>query len=266
MAATQPLDSRILSQLIPREYDGKSAQEGRRFLAHTRLYLDQMDIAKIAPAISWIIALNRLTDHAARWADPFIIQIAEGHTPWSTRKAFVADFKSHFCAADDRKAAISELNKLCAVPKQLGTVKEYTASFNAIAARTPFSLEDRRDHYVAALPTRLQDEFAITAHVIDTLAQAQKVALLMDQQLAERLEDQKQRNAKEQIASNRTAHTSSTSKGQPQATHPLPATAPAPATPTPPTAAEELTALRAQLRMLKERVAAVSGAQEKEDF
>ena len=35
MAATQPLDSRILSQLIPREYDGKSAQEGRRFLAHT---------------------------------------------------------------------------------------------------------------------------------------------------------------------------------------------------------------------------------------
>ena len=167
---------------------------------------------------------------------------------------------------DDRKAAISELNKLCAVPKQLGTVKEYTASFNAIAARTPFSLEDRRDRYVAALPTRLQDEFAITAHVIDTLAQAQKVALLMDQQLAERLEDQKQRNAKEQIASNRTAHTSSTSKGQPQATYPLPTTAPAPATPTPLMAAAELTALRAQLHALKEWVAAVSGAQEKEDF
>ena len=88
----------------------------------------------------------------------------------------------------------------------------------------------------------------------------------MDQQLAERLEDQKQRNIKEQIASNRTAHTSFTSKGQPQATHPLLATAPAPATPTPPTAAAELTALRAQLRTLKERVAAVSGAQEKEDF
>ena len=88
----------------------------------------------------------------------------------------------------------------------------------------------------------------------------------MDQQLAERLEDQKQRNTKEQIASNRTTHTSPTSKGQPQATHPLPATAPAPATPTPPTAAAELMALRAQLRTLKERVAAVSGAQEKEDF
>lgn len=51
MAATQPLDSRILSQLIPREYNGKSAQEGRRFLAHTRLYLDQMDIAQITSAI-----------------------------------------------------------------------------------------------------------------------------------------------------------------------------------------------------------------------
>ena len=101
MAATQPLDSRILSQLIPHEYNGKSAQEGRHFLAHTRLYLDQMDIAKIAPEISWIIALNRLTDHAARWADPFIIQIAEGHIPWNTRKAFVADFESHFCAVDD---------------------------------------------------------------------------------------------------------------------------------------------------------------------
>ena len=60
MAATQPLDSRILSQLIPREYNGKSAQEGCRFLAHTRLYLDQMDIAQIAPAIGWIIALNHL--------------------------------------------------------------------------------------------------------------------------------------------------------------------------------------------------------------
>ena len=88
----------------------------------------------------------------------------------------------------------------------------------------------------------------------------------MDQQLAERLEDQKQRNAKEQIASNRTAHTSSTSKGQSQATYPLPTTAPAPATPTPPMAAAELTALRTQLRTLKEQVAAVSGAQEKEDF
>ena len=88
----------------------------------------------------------------------------------------------------------------------------------------------------------------------------------MDQQLAEWLEDQKQCNAKEQIALNRIAHTSPTSKGQPQATHPLPATAPAPATPMPLTAAAELTALRAQLRTLKERVAAVSGAQEKEDF
>ena len=191
MAATQPLDSRILSQLISCKYDGKSAQEGRRFLAHTRLYLDQMDIAQIAPMISWIIALNHLTDHAAQWADPFIIQIAEGHIPWSTRKAFVADFESHFCAVDNQKAAISELNKLCVVPKQLGMVKEYMASFNAIAARTPFSLEDRRDRYIAALPTWLQDEFAITAHIIDTLAQAQKVALLMDQQLAERLDDRK---------------------------------------------------------------------------
>ena len=65
MAATQPLDLRILSQLIPREYDGKSAQEGRCFLAHTRLYLDQMDIVQIAPTIGWIIALNCLTDHTA---------------------------------------------------------------------------------------------------------------------------------------------------------------------------------------------------------
>ena len=154
MAATQPLDSRILSQLIPREYDGKSAQEGRRFLAHIRLYLDQMDIAQIAPAIGWIIALNRLTNHAAQWADPFIIQIAEGHIPWNTRKAFVADFESHFFAVDDQKAAISELNKLCAVPKQLGTVKEYTSSFNTIAARTPFSLEDRRCYDKAVSASR----------------------------------------------------------------------------------------------------------------
>ena len=40
-----------------------------------------MDIAQITPAIGWVIALNRLINHAARWADPFIIQIAEGHIP-----------------------------------------------------------------------------------------------------------------------------------------------------------------------------------------
>ena len=49
MATTQPLDLRILSQLIPREYNGKSAQEGRRFLAHTRLYLDQIDRVQNGP-------------------------------------------------------------------------------------------------------------------------------------------------------------------------------------------------------------------------
>ena len=76
MAATQPLDSRILSQLIPREYNGKSAQEGRRFLTHTRLYLDQMDIAKIASAISWIIALNHLTV-----TNPFFDAVGSGTSP-----------------------------------------------------------------------------------------------------------------------------------------------------------------------------------------
>ena len=134
--------------------------------------------------------LSRLTDTAAQWAGPYMIQVATGTTPpWADADAFAKDFEDHFCAVDDKNAAITELRKLTKQSHKLGTVKDYTTQFNAIAARTGFSDDDKRDRYMHGLPYKIQDEFAITAHAVGTLAEAQKVALSMDQNLASRAEE-----------------------------------------------------------------------------
>lgn len=103
--------------------------------------------------------------------------------------AFEAAFKAHFCAADDKEAAVAELVKLCKAYHKVGTVKEYTTDFNAIAARTSFSDEDKRERYRTGLPPRIKDILATTAHDISDLAKIQKVALLFDQGLLTREEE-----------------------------------------------------------------------------
>ena len=51
--------------------------------------------------------------------------------------------KAHFCAANNKEAAVAELIKLCKAYHKVGMVKEYTADFNTIAAQTSFSNEDK---------------------------------------------------------------------------------------------------------------------------
>ena len=73
---------------------------------------------------------------------------------------------------------------MCKASHKLGTIKEYTAEFNAVAARTKFSKEDKLERYRAGLPYKLKDIFAQRAHNISTLTKIQTVALSVNQNLA----------------------------------------------------------------------------------
>ena len=227
-----------------------------------------------------MVILSRLTDTAAQWAGPYMIQVATGTTPpWADADAFAKDFEDHFCAVDDKNAAITELRKLTKQSHKLGTVKDYTTQFNAIAARTGFSDDDKRDRYVHGLPYKIQDEFAITAHAVGTLAEAQKVALSMDQNLASRAEERPKfkpfgKGRSERLTANQGPKGVCWNCGQPghlkrDCRNPAQAIASTSTpTPTPATSAttDELVALREQIKAMNERIAAITVAREKEGF
>ena len=83
--------------------------------------------AGVPSELSWMVILSRLTDMAAQWAGPYMIQVATGTTPpWADADAFARDFEDHFCAVNNKNAAIAELRKLTKQSHKLGTVKDYT--------------------------------------------------------------------------------------------------------------------------------------------
>ena len=133
--------------------------------------------------IVWSTILNKLTDGAADWVGPHTITLASGGTPWVDLDEFKTAFKAHFCAANDKEAAVAELVKLCKAYHKVSMVKEYTADFNATAAWTSFSDEDKHKRYRTGLPPQIKDILATTTHDISNLAKIQKVALLFDQGL-----------------------------------------------------------------------------------
>ena len=145
MTTPLPFDiSKLLSQIAPPTYDGKTAQDGLRFVSAARIYHNTLTTAApgLDPIVTWITVLSKLTEGAADWAGPHIVALANAKSPWADFNAFETAFKAHFCAADDKEAAVAELVKLCKAYHKVGTVKEYTAQFNAIAARTSFSDAD----------------------------------------------------------------------------------------------------------------------------
>ncbi|TFK78359.1 hypothetical protein K466DRAFT_507392, partial [Polyporus arcularius HHB13444] len=127
-------------------YDGKNAQEGLTFISSAKAYHEVAATAGAGVNLVWMVILNRITGDAASWAGPHIITAATT-TPWPDVTAFEDVFKAHFCAVDDKEAATAELVKLCKASHRLGTVKEYTAEFNVVAARTAFSVDDKREHH-----------------------------------------------------------------------------------------------------------------------
>ncbi|PIL27844.1 transcription factor [Ganoderma sinense ZZ0214-1] len=183
--------SKLVTQLAPREYDGKMAQDGLRFVSAASIY--HSNITTFSPSfpetILWITLLNKLTEGAAEWAGPHIVTLASGTQPWADFAAFETAFKAHFCAADDKEAAIAELVKLCKGQHKIGTVQDYTVKFNAIAARTSFSAEDKRERYRTGLPYKIKDILATSGHDTSSITKIQAVALTMDQNLLVREEE-----------------------------------------------------------------------------
>ena len=146
---TAPFDvTKLASQLLPCPYDGKDALDGQRFLGSAQVYYELLTGANADEKYVWIAILHQLTDGAANWTTPFIPKIvgatAANPTPWPNFAAFKDAFTAHFCAANDTEAAIAELVKLCSKGRRIGSVKDYTTEFNAAAARTKFSDEDKR--------------------------------------------------------------------------------------------------------------------------
>ena len=177
--------ARLLTQVTPHKYDGKLAQDGLHFVAQARIYHTTLSITVpgLQAMIVWSTILNKLIDRAADWAGPHMIMLASGKTPWVDLDVFKTAFKAHFCAADNKEAAVTELVKLCKAYHKVGTVKEYTADFNVIAARTSFSDEDKHEWYCTGLPLKIKNVLATSAHDISNLAKIQKVALSLDQVL-----------------------------------------------------------------------------------
>ena len=189
MTTANPIDiTKLISSLAPREYDGGSAQDGLAFLSTTTVYFGTLVNGGIPSNVAWLMILNRLTGNAAKWANPHIVTAAMT-APWADAAVFSLAFKEHFCAVDDKDAAIAELVKLCKKSHKVGDVQEYTAQFNAAAARTCFSDEDKHERYRQGLPYRIKNEFATTAHDISDVSKMQKVALKMDQHLAQQSEE-----------------------------------------------------------------------------
>ena len=129
------------------------------------------------------------------------------------------------------------------------------------------------------LPYKIQDEFAITAHAVGTLAEAQKVALSMDQNLASRAEERPKfkpfgKGRGKRVATNQCPKGMCWNCGQPghrqfECKNPAQAIAStSTSTPTPVTSAttDELVALCEQIKAMNERIAAITVAREKEGF
>src|SRR5262245_13641487 len=101
MTTQAPINmSKLLNQLAQREYDDKSAQEELCFIAAAQVYHTVLTNQGVTADTCWIVILKKLTEGAAAWAGPHIIQVATGTAmPWADYAAFETDFKAHFCAA-----------------------------------------------------------------------------------------------------------------------------------------------------------------------
>ena len=274
-APAPPFDtSKLLSQIAPRDYDGKSPQDGLRFVSAAQIYFNTLTAVAVGTPtdVVWMTILSRLTEGAAAWAGPHIVTLAGGTSPWANYGAFSTAFKDHFCAADDKEAAIAELVKLCKAYRKVGTVQEYTAQFNAAAARTGFGDEDKRERYRSGLPPRLRDVLATSAHDILDLTKIQKVALSLDQALVTREEERpksfgwKKKGEKAAATGKKPFPGNCYICGQPgHRKYDCPRLKSQQAASSS-TATTEVAALQAQVKAMEEKIAALTTAEKKEGF
>lgn len=197
----------------PSTYDGKRADEARRFLAAFRVWaqdqreglstpiqaplLDsqgqqrrdaqgnprtftqyQPDVTRWVPA-----ALTFLTDDAAIWATTVLESIGNGRMPYADWDAFVEAFRRRFETVDEEGDALVALDELWQGTK---TVPEFVALFQQHAGRTRLSEQDKVFRFRKHLSSFVKDKLSETDRNVDTLENLIKVATDIDKRKRER--------------------------------------------------------------------------------
>ena len=146
------------------------------------------------------------------------------------------------------------------------------AQFNATAAQTEFGDEDKHEHYCSGLPPRLRDVLATSAHDISDLTKIQKVALSLDQALVTREEEWlksfgwKKKGEKATAAGKKLFPGTCHICGQPgHRKYDWPRLKSQQAASLS-TVTIKVAALQAQLRVIEEKIAALTTAEKKEGF
>lgn len=182
---TPTLSDSMIKMLQPSEYDGKGTVGALAFLARASTFYTILP-STMPTVMKFMMILNCLKDDAANWAQPYYTLLSASPPCWADWDAFAKDFKAHFCAVDDRAAAYNELRQLNrkAQRPRMDQVQDWTAKFNAAAARTELGDVDKRQRYMEGLPSELQTSLVTSGRTIDTLPELQAAALTVSQQLA----------------------------------------------------------------------------------
>ena len=175
----------LVKLLAPEPYHGKDPVAALAFLSRAKAFFDNLPTA-VTRDLKFQMILGFLKDDAAVWALPYYAQLGGSSPCWADFVAFETDFKAHFCAVDDKASAYEELRQLNrgAQRPKMATVKEWTAKFTAIAARTGLGEEDKRMRYRDGLPEQLRTALITSGRDVSTFAKMQKEALEISQGLA----------------------------------------------------------------------------------
>ena len=161
----------LVKLLAPEPYHGKDPVAALAFLSRAKAFFDNLPTA-VTRDLKFQMILGFLKDDAAVWALPYYAQLGGSSPCWADFAAFETDFKAHFCAVDDKASAYEELRQLNrgAQRPKMATVKEWTAKFTAIAARTGLGEEDKRMHYRDGLPEQLRTTLITSGRDVLTFA------------------------------------------------------------------------------------------------
>ena len=185
MSGSTTIPDSLVKLLAPEPYHGKDPIAALAFLSRSKAFFDNLPTA-VTNDLKFQMILGFLKDDAAVWALPYYAQLGGSQPCWADFAAFETDFKAHFCAVDDKASAYEELRQLNrgAQRPKMATVKEWTAKFTAIAARTGLGEEDKRMRYRDGLPEQLRTALITSGRDVSTFAKMQKEALEISQGLA----------------------------------------------------------------------------------
>ncbi len=148
-------------------------------------FLDNLPVG-FTLKLKFMTLLHLLVEDATVWGIPFYPRLGASPPPWSTFDDFEHDFKAQFCSVDDAGPAFEELKSWGHGVSHpwMANLQEWMVKFNALAAHTTLSDEDKWMHYCDALLHNLHHQLAVTLGNVSTTAKMQTVTLNMVQSLA----------------------------------------------------------------------------------